>query len=344
MKMDKKTIFRIQKIQSLQELSNKTFHCYDFTNSEIKNFDKDLKKTFNKPIWTLLGKFGDAYQDIKRLKSKYNVEERKNSCKSMECIFSLTKEHFIDINAGEISKEKVKQFTNRTLKFVKEEFGENQIAHAVLHLHETTPHIHVFIVPWEVTNKRGRYECEPYNLLKTKKYSPDYLSKLQDKYFQKFKDLGFKPVVKKRDSGISNKQLKEYYQENIENQKVNNENIKKLEVENELVNKELDLTKKALNKTKLELEETKKELSKLKQVFEYVKAFFNVDKIKDVLSKVRNVQEKEGAVLDSIDSDIAISYDDTAIDDYFNTQQSKLTPKPQPTQKKISKYKPAFRG
>lgn len=261
------TVFRTTKIKSTQELNNKSKHCYDYTKEEIKRFKK--QNIFEKPIYTLVGNKNNAYDDVKKLKLKNKVVERQNSCKAMESVFSTSKDFFyID---GEISKERVKIFTNKTLKFLKENF-KGQIAHVVLHLHEETPHIHAFTVPFEVTNKRGRYECEEHNAIITKKYTPVYLSKLQNKYNDEFKEYSFKRVVKKKNKGVDRKTLKDHYITSIEENKKISEDLKVKIISVEKTNKEL-----------------KEEIKKLNKVIDKIKDFFKVKKIKE-FSKIEKKQ------------------------------------------------------
>jgi hypothetical protein len=330
--MSNTTVFRMTKLQSLQELNNKGKHCYDYSHKEIFNFKQ--KGEFKNPFHTLIGKSQNVYRDVKNLKSKYDIHERKNSCKAIEAVFSLSPEFF-----EENKKGKIEDFTKRTKEFLNEKF-KNQVAHAVLHLHETTPHIHVFIVPFEVSTKKGRYDCEPYNALTAKKYTPDYLSKLQNEYNKHFEELGFKKVKPKMNKGIDRKELKDFYleqaEENNKNKKIinglevesneNKEIITTLEIENELLKKDLNLTKKDLN-------QTKEKLSKLEKIIEYVKEFFNVERMKDLVSKVKPVKEpvKENNI-DCVSFDN--SDDDEFVNDFYETQKQKLAPTPKPTKKK----------
>ncbi len=313
--MSNTTVFRMTKIQSLQELNNKGKHCYDYSHKEIINFNK--KGKYEKPFYTLVGKNGNVYRDVKNLKAKNEVVERKNSCKAIEMIFSLSPEFF----KGKEEKQNIKTFTNRTMKFLNENF-EGQIAHAVLHLHEETPHIHVFTVPFEVTTKKGRYDCEPYNLLKTKKYTPQFLSKLQNEYNKVFEDLGFKKIQQKQTKGIDRKELKDFYLEQAEENNENKKIITSLEVENELLKKDIELTKK-------DLKNTKQELSKLKEVVNLVMEFFKVDKLKELISKVKTQPIKEVYTEDFEEPEF-IKKTEESEDDYVNnfyeTQKQKLVP------------------
>jgi hypothetical protein len=229
-----KTVFRLSKIQSLQELGNKCHHIYKLTSVEREEFKKNRSHLL-KPIFTLKGNFANAYSDIKELKSKNNLEFRKDSAKAMELVFSMSPDFF-----NNFDRERIKTFTNRTLQYLRENFKEEEIAHIALHLHEETPHIHAFVVPWELQNKRGRYDSAEYKLIKTKKYTPIFLSQLQSKYWSKFEDFGLEKLDQ---SAKNHTELKEYYQKStieiLEERQKTDEDIKLYQIEIEDLNKKL---------------------------------------------------------------------------------------------------------
>ena len=320
-----KTTLQLHKIKTLRELRNKCHHCYDYTNKEIKRFNSVRKDIYKKPFHTIIGS-DNAYNDIKSLKEKYNIQSRKDSIKSFEVLLQLSKEFYQDLDI--FDKEKVKLFVNRSKKYIFEEFGEECVAHMVLHLHETTPHIHCFIVPFKKSCYKGRYIQRDANgnkiysnVIYSKKYSPQHISKMQDRYYEKFKDKGFSPVEKKTKKGNNRKELKDHYleviEENENKNKIFNEKIESLEIKNNILVKEL-------NEAKKELERTKQELSKLQKVIELVKNFFNVDKMKELVEKIRPEKEKEKKSI--------INYDE--VEEKIKTS---LKPKPEPASAKFRK-------
>lgn len=199
-----KTIFRMEKIGSSQCLINRCHHLYSISKNDIDAFNRKSKNSM-KPIYTLLGTKSDAYIDIRNLKKRNNLEKRKNSTEAIEMIFSVSNEFFEDND-----KEKIRIFANRTLKFLKEQFGQEQIAHVALHVHETTPHIHAMIVPWVIQTKRGKFDSEPFNMIKTSMFTRKYLSDLQAHYWNIFSDFKLNSLEKKTDKKHTT--LREYYQ------------------------------------------------------------------------------------------------------------------------------------
>lgn len=336
-----KTIFRLEKIQKDSEVVARSKHCYQITQEEKRRFIKYRNKEFNKPIYTLIGNRNLAYRDIKNLK-KNRIKDlkkdlRKNHCKGFEMVFSLSPEFFEKENDC-FNKDKVKIFTNRTLNFLKNEFGKENIAHCVLHLHEETPHIHCFYIPFEETNKRGNKTVPTYTTIKTQKYNREYISDLQQKYFNVFEDLEFKPLNKKIVKGKDRTELKDHYVNKINEMDKNVKELENLKLTNESLNSTIkdfkeelenldiknDILLKELNETKTELEKTKKELSKLQKVIELVKNFFNVDKMKELIEKIRPEQKEEKKSM--------INYDE--VEEKIKTS---LKPKPEPASQRFRK-------
>lgn len=209
-----KTVFKLKKIQTLQHLANIGKHCYEISEKEKTKFLNERAAIFKKPIWTLIGNNSKLYSDVKKMKEDLKLEKRKNSAVGVEIVLSMSPD-FFDLNGDkDLAVERVKDFTNRSMKFIKDKFGKNRIAHAVLHLHETTPHIHILLIPWEEQTKRGRYDSSPYRLIKTKSITPKFLSNTQNEYWNVFKDYNLKPLNKKRPENITT--LKDHYLNSIE--------------------------------------------------------------------------------------------------------------------------------
>jgi hypothetical protein len=326
--MTYKTVFRIEKIKTIHELKNKSFHCYDYTDKEIKNFNKYKKDDFNKPFHNLIGNNNNnPYEDIKNLKEKYKISERANSIKCFQGILSLSNEWFKDEKS--FDKKKTQDFINRSLKFLKEEIGEDQIAHAVLHLHEETPHIHFFFVPFEASCMKGKYidldndgNKIYHNKLISRNYNRDKLSQLQNKYYECFKDLGFSPVEKKIYKGNDRKELKDHYLEKIEESTNDKNTIESLKIENKILKKENELT-------------TEK-LSKLTGALKMVMKFLKIKSFKDLISKVKNknmpVIENKQVIKESFEMPIYVEKSEEFEMPYFEKQ--KLTPTPEKPKKK----------
>ena len=268
-----KTVFKLNKIQTLQELANLGRHCYELSEYEKAQFENSRKSVFKKPFLTLVGNAGSVYQDIKDLKNNLNLEARRDSVIAVEVILSLSPEFFAIDAPYNFSPARIKEFANKSMVFANELFGSDRIAHAVLHLHETTPHLHIFVVPWEETTKRGRYDTAPYRLIKTKSITPDYLRKAQSKYWSIFSNHALTPLQQNRSEPVNT--LKDHYYDAInafkEQQIVmaeQNQQINRLNLENAELKEKLSVFEKLVEKLK---ELTKS--STLSEILEKISVF-----------------------------------------------------------------------
>ncbi len=298
-----KTVFKLKKIQTLQHLANIGKHCYEISELERDKFEKLKSSVFKKPIWTLIGNSNKLYSDVKNLKNKFNLEKRKNSAVGVEIVLSMSPEFFNCDFDEVIIRERVKDFTNRSIQFVTAKFGRDRIAHAVLHLHETTPHIHILLVPWEEQNKRGRYASAPYRLIKTKYITPHFLSKIQNEYWNLFSDYSLQPLAKKRTGKITS--LKDHYINSIEKaqsleislsekeQLISNQKteISKL---NKFINTLISLVRKLMPFSKIEIEEIEENKKQINSDFLSVKRENEIKPSNSIIDKIEiETQDKK---------------------------------------------------
>lgn len=94
---------------------------------------------------------------------------------------------------NDMSREDITKWGNKCMDFVYKDIGynKNQIISAIIHMDETTPHLHVVAVPL-ITRFDKRSNKERYTLSK-KAYIHDkkHLSELQDKYHKRMVDNGY---------------------------------------------------------------------------------------------------------------------------------------------------------
>lgn len=111
-----------------------------------------------------------------------------------------------------ITPEQIGKWASDQIKFMKKEFG-SQLKLAVLHLDEKTPYLH-FFVSTEIKslkkyrNRYGVSEKETWSL-NSKRYDPDFLRALQDRYAHMNKTWGLRRGVK--GSKRKNIPLKKFY-------------------------------------------------------------------------------------------------------------------------------------
>ena len=91
-------------------------------------------------------------QEITKKISNYNVRERKNSIVLLDAVYTASPEFFLDKSAQDIKK-----FFKDCLDFHITEFchgDKNLVLNAVIHLDESTPHLHIASMP--IVNDRER--------------------------------------------------------------------------------------------------------------------------------------------------------------------------------------------
>lgn len=124
-----------------------------------------------------------------------------------ELLFTATNEFFKNM-----PKEDIKDWADTCMEFVYEDLGytKEQILHSVIHLDETTPHIHCVVVPL-VKKLDKRTNTERYTISK-KQYIRDkiHLSELQDKYHKRLTDKGYDLERGIKDSDRKHIKIKDY--------------------------------------------------------------------------------------------------------------------------------------
>ena len=119
------------------------------------------------------------------LKGNLRLTGKKQS--NVACEFLITSDNNFFKNIGEAE---TKRYFDQAYKFASEKCGEKNIISAVVHLDETTPHMHLTYIPVvEATNKKGE-EIEKINCSEFWKGFNSY-GKLQDDFYDHMKEQGF---------------------------------------------------------------------------------------------------------------------------------------------------------
>lgn len=109
-----------------------------------------------------------------------DIKERKDNVLMLEFVATASPDFFKGKTIEQIGRWAADQ-----VKFVKNEFGE-QLKFAVLHMDESSPHIH-FLISTELKslkrykNQKGEFHKETWSL-NAKRYDPEFLVRLQDRY------------------------------------------------------------------------------------------------------------------------------------------------------------------
>lgn len=240
-----------------------------FKHNERKNenySNEDINRELSSQNYQLIE--CDSYKEKinQEIKERYKVNKsiRKDAVLCVETVFTSDKEFF-----DKLTPEQERLYFEKSVEFLKEQFGEKNIIFATVHKDETTPHLHAGFIPM---TDDGRLS---YKNFVNSKYD---LIKLQDKYFEKM--VEFFPELER---GQNSKETKARHLANQEYKIQQKE--KAVELQLEQINKnamELEEKKKKLEakKERLKLEDEK--LYSLESIAEHVKeskSFLYKDKI-----------------------------------------------------------------
>lgn len=200
-------IFRVQGIKTTNDLRGIGKHNVDRKSETNKDIDESrtadnihLISADNKSD-SYLKKFFRTVEPLKEQHEEKMKTERKDRVKSFEAKINSTKNdvacEFLFTSDEEFfkdkSREQIQEWANESLDFVKKDIGigEENILHAVVHMDEKTPHLHIVAVPL-VNKYDGRSKKEVWQINR-KHFIPtkDDLSLLQDRYFEKMKAKGY---------------------------------------------------------------------------------------------------------------------------------------------------------
>jgi len=140
---------------------------------------------------------------------KKGIKVRDNSIPMMEFVLTASPGFF-----SKLSKEQLEEWKKHQLDFAKNKWGDN-IKFAVLHMDETSPHIHIQISTEQTTTKKyknqfGEFHKETTSL-NVKRFDRTYLSELQTEYAEHNKKFGL--VRGMYHSKATHKEVKKFYAE-----------------------------------------------------------------------------------------------------------------------------------
>lgn len=207
-------ILRIKKLKSRAQISNASKHNTRQINVTNANQDKDIK---------LLDGREDALSRLDFIFENINVKTKKDSVLAIEYVMSFSPEQTKNIDVDDWARDNIDWINRR--------HGKDRILQAVLHLDETTPHLHILVTPI-VENTIDRRIKDPEKIKNAPKYklnckkftgSPKLLSHMQDSYSAAMAIHGLERGI--INSKAKHQDIKEFYADI-------NKNIK--QVENEL--------------------------------------------------------------------------------------------------------------
>ncbi|WP_285959191.1 MobV family relaxase [Thomasclavelia spiroformis] len=232
-----------------------------FKHNERKNenySNEDINRELSSQNYQLIE--CDSYKEKinQEIKERYKVNKsiRKDAVLCVETVFTSDKEFF-----DKLTPEQEKIYFEKSVEFLKEQFGEKNIIFATVHKDETTPHLHAGFIPM---TDDGRLS---YKNFVNSKYD---LIKLQDKYFEKMVEL-FPELERGQNS-------KETKAKHIANQ----------EYKIQQKEKAMELQLEQINKNAMELEEKKKKLEAKKERLK-----LEDEKLYELDNVLKHVEEKK---------------------------------------------------
>lgn len=234
------TILRFEKQKSMANIRSAGAHQYRH-HADTPNADPKLKSKNVGLVGT-----NNLGADVQAKLETLDKLPRKNSVLAMDGLITLSPELLTE-------KDNLNAWANKTRDWLKAEFGDN-LANAVLHMDESSPHIHFTVVPIN-TNEKGERHLNARDM-----FNKFTLSNLQKKYFEEMRK--YIPELESPRHGAKRKHtdLKDFYRQldsiKDELKTAGHEmlnNIKQ-ECEETLLNKYLPLVDKSINRMAEELE------------------------------------------------------------------------------------------
>lgn len=198
------SVFRIQGIKTTSDLKGVSKHDKDRVSHTNKDIDKDRSNEnitliecenynakFNKIVEPMKEEHTERMKTMRADRIK-TFDQHINSSKNdiaCEMIFTSDNEFFKDMN-----KDDIKKWAEKSLDFVTKDIGieRKNIIHAVVHMDEKTPHLHVVAVPLVKTyNKKQKRDVWS---ISRRQYinGKQQLSVAQDIYNKRMNENGYK--------------------------------------------------------------------------------------------------------------------------------------------------------
>lgn len=258
---------------------------YDLINGNNEfNFKTDVEKYIN---------------ETKSTKPK----TRKDATLVSEWVISASKDFF----EGR-SEDETKEYFQSAVDWFKEEYGENNIKYGIVHVDETTPHMHLGVVPFDKDHK----------LSAKRVFNKQGLRKVQEELPKFLQANGFDVERGEKSDGTRGKSIKEFKRDTLKSLKDDAElrNEAKKEIINELLPSYKSKVKKEVQESENKRydEEIAKEKVKLQEHFnnalesekranvEHLKQLREEDKrkVKNHVNKLNKVLKEKMSLADKI--------------------------------------------
>lgn len=135
-------VFRIRKYNNKRDLAGIEGHVE--RRATISYTNPQIDRSHSSQNYDLNGKFEETFssQMKKRFKEKNIKPKRKDAVLMVELFFSATHEFFENMSPDEI-----RQYFQNCYDWAASKYGKENIVSAMVHLDETTPHLHLCFIP-----------------------------------------------------------------------------------------------------------------------------------------------------------------------------------------------------
>lgn len=278
-------IFRCESINTLRDLGEIGAHNKRDKRAYKSNPDIDISKSKNNiDIVPLNERYSKGYYELVKDYQKEYEEKQKTTREDRRKSFNQMLDDSNSVVADELlftsdndffkgmSKKDIKKWADTCMEFVYNDLGytTEQVLHATVHMDEKTPHLHCVVVPL-IKKYDKRTNTEKYTISK-KHYikSGAYLSELQDKYWQRMVDKGFKLERGIKNSDNEHISIKEF-------KKITKKLDNRLEKQNYLMTRDYEILEEKLKTSKPTI--TGKEVKIDKETYEVLNDFMNTSKM-----------------------------------------------------------------
>ncbi|MEZ8436844.1 MobV family relaxase [Vibrio splendidus] len=195
------SILRFEKVKSFTSINLSESHIFRY--SDTPNCDPNR-------TWLNENVIGNSNLSnrVKLIFEKLNIKPRKNAVLAMDCILSLSNDAFN-------SQDDIKKFKHESKIFLEKSFKGRCIS-AVLHLDETTPHIHALIIPLEKKNNKWKLNARDlFNKSTLSRYQKEFYSHMKSAFPNlsppKYGSKASHNKIKKLYHIINNSSINEYF-------------------------------------------------------------------------------------------------------------------------------------
>jgi hypothetical protein len=198
-------IIRVGKLKTMGNVAGQGSHVERIR--ETPNADHDLKLLNNRLIGT-----ADPAADVQVRFRQAGIEPRKGAVLAIDVFISASPEHFANNHPDDPNW---KAFQERAMDFLRQEYGDDNVVHAIAHHDETSPHLHAIVTPIKSkTVKVGR--TIKTERIENRLCARDWLggdrttlSKLQTRFANSVKDLGLHRGIE--GSRAKHTEVKQFY-------------------------------------------------------------------------------------------------------------------------------------